>query len=141
MRTASAPAIANQILGRKHSGHLSRSSLAFMASENLSIALKACAVGEFIVDKLPSTPNRTKPLGVAFRCLSGSITGASIYKASGKNALTGALLGSAAALASTYGCYFLRKTTVKNFHLFDPLVGIIEDAVVVGAGVGLVVAE
>ena len=41
------------------------------------------------------------------------------------------------AFASTYGSYYLRKSTVKKTKLFDPLIGAIEDALVIGAGVGL----
>ena len=137
MRTASAPAITSHILSHHHSANLEKSLLGFMQSKNVATVLKVLAIGELFVDKLPSTPNRIKPTGVIFRCLAGSLAGASIYKASGNNALQGALLGSAAALGSTFGSYFLRKDTVNKLHAFDPLIGAIEDALVVGAGVGL----
>jgi hypothetical protein len=47
---------------------------------------------------------------------------------------TGAVLGSVAAVAATFGSFFLRKAVVKDLYLFDPLVGTIED---VGAGMSL----
>jgi uncharacterized membrane protein len=137
MRTASAPAIASHILSHHSSGHLSKSSLNFMQSDKMAVVLKVLATGEFIGDKLPFTPNRIKPLGIVFRCLSGSLAGASIYKASGNNALTGALIGTVTAFGSTFGSYFLRKGIVNKFELFDPLIGAIEDALVIGAGIEL----
>lgn len=69
--------------------------------------------------------------------LSGVLAGASIYKAAGGKMGTGALLGGAAALASTFGSYYLRKSTVKSSHIVDPIIGAIEDALVIGGGVGL----
>ncbi|MDB5005905.1 MAG: putative rane protein [Mucilaginibacter sp.] len=137
MRTTSAPAIASHILSHHNSGHLAKSSLDFMQSDNIAIAMKVFAVGELIADKLPFTPNRIKPVSVITRCVSGSLAGASIYKAVGKNALQGAALGTVAALGSTFGSYFLRKSTVNKLKIFDPFIGAIEDALVIGAGVGL----
>lgn len=141
VRTISAPAIASHILLRRNSGNLAKSVLDFMQSEKTAAVLKVLTVAEFIGDKLPSTSNRTKPLGLIFRCLSGSLAGASIYKANGKNALTGALLGSGAALGSTFGSYFLRKSAVSKFNVFDPIIGTIEDVLVMGAGLGLALAD
>ena len=137
MRTMSAPAITSHILSHHNSGHLAKSPLDFMQSEKVALGLKVLAVGELITDKLPSTPNRTLPLGIAFRCLSGSLAGASIYKATGKNALIGAAVGSVAAFGATFGSYLLRKNTVSKFKLSDPLIGAVEDVLVIGAGVGL----
>ena len=141
MRTASAPAIASYILSRQNSGHLAKSSLAFMQSGKTANVFTVFAAGEFVTDKLPSTPNRTTPAGIAFRCISGALTGASIYKASGNNAFEGALLGAAAAFGATFGSYFLRTTIVSRLHVFDPLAGALEDALVIGAGVALVCAD
>jgi uncharacterized membrane protein len=141
MRTTSAPAIASHILSRRHSAQLSKSPLSFMQSKYTAIASKAFAVAELVGDKLPGTPNRTDPRGVAFRCLSGSLAGACIYKASGNSAFTGALIGAAVAFGSTFGSYFLRKSAVEKFQIFDPLAGAIEDALVIGAGVALISSE
>lgn len=137
MRTSSAPVIASQILSHHHSKRLESSPLNFMQSKTVANVLTVLSVGELIVDKLPSTPNRTKPAGIIFRGLSGALAGASIYKASGNNVLTGTLIGAASAVASTYISLLLRKSIVKNTSIIDPIIGAIEDAMVVGAGVGL----
>jgi uncharacterized membrane protein len=137
MRSASAPAIASHILSNHHSKKLGKSKLNFMQSDTMANVFKVMAIGEFIGDKLPSMPNRIKPVILAARCISGVLVGASIFKASGNNAIVGGILGGGAAAASTFGSFFLRKATVKSSGVIDPVIGAIEDALVIGAGVGL----
>lgn len=108
-----------------------------MQSVNVAKILKFVALSELVVDKLPSTPNRIKPAVIGFRVFSGALAGASIYKATGGKAVIGALIGGTVAFASTFGSYFLRKSAVKSSHIIDPVIGAIEDALVVGSGMGL----
>jgi uncharacterized membrane protein len=138
MRTASAPAIASHILSHHHSKKLSKSPLGWLQSDKVAVGLKIFALAEFVGDKLPSAPNRTKPIGIIARCLSGSLAGAAIYKASGGNPYLGAVIGSVSALGSTFGSFFLRKNVSEKTKIFDPIIGAIEDALVIGAGIGLV---
>lgn len=138
MRTSSAPAITSQILSHHYSKDIKNSPLSFMQSKTVANTLTFLTIGEVILDKIPSTPNRIKPAGFAFRCLSGALAGASIYKATGGNVLLGTLLGSASAAASTYLSFVLRKNTVEKTKIIDPVIGAIEDALAVGAGIGLV---
>jgi uncharacterized membrane protein len=137
MRTLSAPVITTHILSNHPSKKLEKSPLRFMQSTTVAAVLKVLSVTELIADKLPSTPNRIEPGGVAGRCLSGALAGASIYKAVGGKALTGALIGGATAIATTYGSYYLRKNIVKANHIADPWIGAAEDALVIGAGISL----
>jgi len=138
MRTSSAPAITSQILSHHHSKRLEHSPLNFMQLKAVATTLTFLTIGEVIMDKLPSTPNRIRPEGFIFRCLSGALAGASIYRATGGNVLAGAVLGSASAAASTYLSFILRKNTVKKTKIFDPIIGAIEDTLVVGAEVRLI---
>ncbi|GAB2689340.1 hypothetical protein GCM10027037_10120 [Mucilaginibacter koreensis] len=108
-----------------------------MQSEKVATALKFFAVQEFVGDKIPGVPDRIKPLSVGFRVASGALSGASIYKANGSNAVAGALIGGSAAAISTFASFFIRKSTVKHTTLIDPVVGSLEDALVLGAGIGL----
>jgi uncharacterized membrane protein len=140
MRTSSAPVIASHILSARHHSRLAHSPLNFMQSRKVAGALKVLSLTELVMDKLPSTPNRIRPAGVVFRCLSGALAGASIYKASGNNVATGAALGIASAFAATYLSFALRRGTVKHTHIIDPIIGAIEDALVIGAGVGIVMS-
>ena len=138
MRAASAPAITSHILSNHQSGKLSRSPLSFMQSGTTAVITKGFAAIELIGDKLPGTPNRIKSSALIARCLSGALAGASIYKANDYNTFTGALFGSAAAFASTFGSFYLRKSTVRRTKIFDPIIGAIEDALVIGAGIALI---
>ena len=137
MRSASAPVIVSHILSHHQSKKLDHSPLRFIQSKNVALALKILAIGEIIGDKLLSAPNRIKPAALAFRMLSGAVAGASVYKATGGKVAMGALIGGTAAFASTFGSYFLRKDAVKTSHVIDPIVGAIEDALVIGSGVEL----
>lgn len=140
MRTMSAPAIASHILSHHHAKNLEGTPLNLMQSEKVALALKILAVTEFLGDKLPSAPNRISPTALTGRFLSGALAGASIYKASGNKAITGALIGGATAAASTFISFFIRKNTVKRTTIIDPVIGMIEDALVTASGAGLITA-
>jgi uncharacterized membrane protein len=140
MRATSAPVIASHILSKHPSKQLAKSPLSFMQSGGMALGMKILAAGELVGDKLPKTPNRTSTTGLIGRCLSGSLAGATIYKASGNNALTGAILGSIVALGSTFGSYYLRKFIVDKTHVFDPYIGAIEDVLVTGGGAALIIS-
>ncbi|AYL95601.1 DUF4126 family protein [Mucilaginibacter celer] len=137
MRTSAAPVAVTHILSRKKSRHISNSPLNFMQSPTLATVLKITAVSELVVDKLPSTPNRIEPAGVAGRGLSGALAGAAIFKAAGGNVWQGAFAGGITAVASTYASYWLRKNFVKSSGIADPVIGGIEDVITIGAGIAL----
>lgn len=137
MRTASAPVIACHLLSQNPSKRLAGSPLRFMQSKTAAKILALFALTEFVIDKLPTTPNRIEPAGIAFRSASGALAGASIYEAAGENAGAGAVLGAAAAVASAYGSFYLRKAVVKETGIYDPVVGGVEDALIAGAFISL----
>ncbi|WP_214070769.1 DUF4126 family protein [Mucilaginibacter sp. dw_454] len=137
MRSASAPAITSYILSHHKSKVFGKSRLGFLQSNTVANGLKYMALAEFIGDKLPTAPDRIKPVVLSARCISGALAGAGILKAAGGNAWVGALIGGTAAVASTFGSFFLRKATVKTSGIIDPIIGALEDALVVGAGVGI----
>jgi uncharacterized membrane protein len=136
-RAMSAPAITSHILSHHQSNNLNGTALNFMQSNKTATAFKLLAVSEFIGDKLPGAPNRIALPGLTGRFLSGALAGASVYKAGGGKAYIGAILGGSAAILSTFGMFYLRKTTVKGTHILDPIIGGIEDALVLGASAGL----
>lgn len=137
MRAMSAPAVASNMLKKKHDGQFKKSPLGFMESDTTANLLSAMAIAEFIGDKMPSAPNRIALPGLISRGISGAVSGAGIYKAAKQSAVTGAILGGITALAATYGSFYLRKALVKQAHMIDPIIGSIEDAIVLGAGIGL----
>ena len=137
MRTFYAPAVLTPIYSRKPAESLAGSPLEFMQSITASKVFKVLAAGELIGDKMPNAPNRTALPGLVGRALSGILSGAVVYKATGKQPVIGGLIGGATAVASTFACFFLRQAVVKRTEVPDPVVGAIEDAFVVAAGIAL----
>lgn len=136
MRSAAAPVIAAHILNNNVKSQIYHTPIGFIPTSAIANVLKLMAFGEFIGDKLPLAPNRTQPMAVAMRCFAGGLVGAGIFNAAGKKALTGALLGCVIAGAATYGSFYLRRKLSRT-GLGNFLSGIIEDALVVGAGIKL----
>ena len=103
-------------------------------AERLKPALLALAAGEMLADKLPFMPARTAPVALAGRVLTGAMSGAALATAAGRNRITGALLAGAAAVVSSYAALALRSALSERLAVPDPLVALIEDAIVVVAG-------
>ena len=138
MRSASAPAIAAHILSTSKPKQLLKTPLAFMRSEGGATLLKVMAAGELIADKLPFAGDRIQPIGLVARGVSGAISGGSISKGNGDKLVNGTLLGTAAAIGSSFAFFYLRKYVVNKTKIDDPIIGSIEDALVIGIAVVLV---
>ena len=89
--------------------------------------LSAAAVGEYIGDKLPSTPPRTAPLGLVGRLSLGGLVGAIVATALRRPLAGGIALGTLGAAAGTYGGFYLRKGLTKGAGLNDTPVAIAGD--------------
>lgn len=135
IRSAAAPALAGSILQDNRKGTATIPGL-LIPGYALTNALKIMAFAELLADKLPFTPNRTRPISIMIRCASGALVGAGIFNAAGKQVITGALIGATVAGASTFGSFFLRKALAKT-GLGYFVSGVIEDAFVVGAAIKL----
>jgi uncharacterized membrane protein len=96
-------------------------------SGNWRWLLRAAALGEYVVDKLPSTPSRTQPFGLAARAVAGGLAGASVAPEARR---TGAVLGIAGAMAAAYlGAAYRRETARRNFPPIPS--ALFEDAVAI----------
>lgn len=137
-RATSAPAFLSQYLaGQALSPHLVKSPLRYLARPGVANALKVLMAGEFLGDKLPSSPDRIVPQQLIARSTSGALVGATLYKARGGSALTGALVGALGTAAATYLTWWLRKTATEKLHVDSALTGSGEDALVLAAGTAL----
>ncbi len=105
-----------------------------LASTPAATLSKAGAVLELVGDKLPMTPDRISAAPLAVRSLSGAIAGGLLAAIEQEPPLAGALLGSAAAVASTYCAYYGRTWLGKRLPVPDALLGLAEDALVYGSG-------
>ncbi|QIX61367.1 DUF4126 family protein [Hymenobacter lutimineralis] len=134
MRSASAPALLNHALQRRPSAGLRHSRLHWLQEAAVGKGLKLLAGAEMLGDKLPNAPDRTAPISVTGRAMSGALVGASLYKLNRQSWLGGAVLGAVGAVAGTFGAYTLRKLAADPTRFPEPLPGFVEDLLVVAGG-------
>jgi uncharacterized membrane protein len=90
---------------------------------------KVLAGGELWGDKLHSAPDRIVLAGMLARLVTGGLAGAAL--APRRQALAGAALGAAAAVAAAYVTFDLRMRAMRRFG--QTPTGLVEDALAVGA--------
>lgn len=93
----------------------------------------AFAVAEMGGDKMKSAPDRIVPIGLAVRSISAAYAGAALAPKD-KRAM-GAAVAAGTALVSSYIGWRLRCATMK--HYGQTSTGLVEDAIVVVAGMGI----
>ena len=93
--------------------------------------LSAAAVGEFVGDKLPNTPDRIAPLGLTGRLVLGGLVGAVVASAFRRPVVSGIAMGAVGAAAGSYGGYYLRKGLTSGAGLPDMPVALSGDAAAV----------
>jgi uncharacterized membrane protein len=133
IRSMSAPAIVGQL---SDAGFIpeGNSPVGWLQHPNVGNAFKVLASGESLADKLPFLPARTGIGPLAARAITGSVGGAAICGAAKRPWWIGALIGAAAAVAASFGATRLRKWISEQHNVPNTVVGLIEDAVVTGAG-------
>src|SRR5258708_3941574 len=133
LRTMSAPAVVAWAANR-HWLNLHNSPFAFMGSTAAVAVFTVLALGELVVDKLPSTPNRTKLLGLIARSVTGGLSGAAVAASGAQSIALGAVLGVAGAIAGTFMGHEVRKRIVRALRVPDFVIALFEDAVAIGGG-------
>lgn len=141
MRCMSAPALFSHYLTGNPSWLLLNSPLRLLQKPLVATGFKLAAVGEMVMDKLPSTPARIAPPALLGRLLSGALVGAAVYKSREGKATTGAIVGGLGAVASTFISYALRMGISKQANWPVAAVGVGEDALVLSSGVALLKAQ
>ena len=96
----------------------------------------AAAVGEYIGDKLPSTPNRTAPVALIGRLTLGGLVGAIVATAFRRPVAGGIALGALGAAAGTYGGFYARRGLTHVAGLADLPVALTGDSAAIGLAVG-----
>lgn len=89
-------------------------------------AALTAAAGEIVIDKLPMTPSRTSPPGLAGRLASGAACGGLTAGAAG------AAVGSAAAALAAFAGERTRAAIGRRSGWPDPLVAVAEDMLATG---------
>ena len=133
LRSASGPAFVSRAAARGDMD-LGGTGLAFLGSPLLAKALTVMQIGETVGDKLPFAPSRSNIMPLVGRAISGGLVGAAAYVSADRRALAGVLLGSSAAVATTFVGEGLRGLVVEKTGLPDLAVALAEDAVVLLVG-------
>lgn len=106
------------------------SPLAFMGSKVAVVILSLAAVAEYVVDKLPRTPPRTKPRSLIVRMVMGGLAGACLSVSAGQ-VILGAVLAGIGAVIGTYGGYEVRRRLVSGLKVKDIVIALPEDLVAI----------
>lgn len=112
--------------------NLHGTALQFMGSRVAVVILSLLALAEYVADKLPRTPNRTKPGPLTGRIVMGGLTGACLTVAAQQSLLAGAVLGGVGAVIGAYGGYQIRRRLVSGLRVKDIVIAIPEDLVAIG---------
>lgn len=132
LRSMTAPAVVSW------AGPAPNSPLQFLKSKTAGKVFSALAAGELFLDKLPSTPNRTKPALLIGRIASGAFCGAALCSSARRSVALGAALGGLGAIAGTFAGYHLRRRIHQRFHMPDTAIALVEDAIAIEAGYAVV---
>ena len=114
------------------------SPLAFMSSTVALVIFVVLALVELVTDQLPSTPPRTKAVGLTARIVLGALAGATLAGSQGAGAAIGIILGIVGALVGAFGGYQARTRLVKALKVPDVVIACLEDAVAIGGGLFIV---
>src|SRR6266404_7283059 len=137
LRTMTALAVVAWAANR-HWLNLHSSPLAFMGSTAAVAVFTVLALGELVVDKLPSTPNRTKLLGLIGRSVTGGLSGAAVAASGAQSIALGAGLGVAGAIAGAFAGHEVRERLVRALKVPDFVAALLEDAVAIAGGLLIV---
>ena len=137
LRTMTAPAVVAWAANR-HWLNLHNSPLAFTGSTAAVAVLTLLALGELVIDKLPSTPSRTRLLGLICRSVTGGVSGAAVAASGGQSIVPGVVLGVAGAITGAFVGYEVRKRLVRSLDVPDFIIALLEDAVAIGGGLLIV---
>jgi uncharacterized membrane protein len=112
--------------------------LSFMGSIIAVAIFTLAAIGEIVNDKLPKTPSRLSPGGLAPRILFGGLSGAAMAVGGGQALWLGIVLGIVGSLAGAFAGYHIRKSIVQALGTKDLYIALVEDLVAIGCGLFIV---
>ncbi|WP_375755232.1 DUF4126 family protein [Corallococcus exercitus] len=133
MRSMTAPAFLTRELSRNPTRALKRS-LPGLTSKKVAQRLGFLALGELVADKSSKTPARIAFPPLTGRILAGAISGAAVSRDRKGAKLGYALVGAAAAIASSYVFYGLRRFVTHRLRVPNLAAGLVEDGLTMALG-------
>jgi len=137
LRSLTAPAVVAWAAHRNWL-NLHDTSLSFMGSTAAVATFFLLALVELVADQLPSTPSRTKPVGLIARIVLGGLSGACVALPGGQSPALGAVLGGVGGVAGAFAGYEVRTRLVRTLKVPDFVIAVLEDAVAIGGGLFIV---
>jgi uncharacterized membrane protein len=137
LRSLTAPAVVAWAAHRNWL-NLHNTVLSFMASTAAVVIFTLLALVELVADKLPSTPSRTKPVGLIARIVLGGLSGAGVAVSGAQSIVLGAVLGAVGGIAGAFAGYQVRTRLVKALEVPDLVIALLEDSVAIGGGLFIV---
>jgi uncharacterized membrane protein len=92
-----------------------------------AIVFTVLAIGEFIADKLPKTPDRTSPGPLTVRLVFGGLVGAIVAASLDGPGIEGVILGVIGVLIGTFAGFVIRREIVSRLASKDWPVALVED--------------
>jgi uncharacterized membrane protein len=109
---------------------------ALWTAHPVSVAVfSLCAIGEYIGDKLPKTPNRISPFPLAARLVFAGLVGAIVATVLKGAALEGIVLGLVGAIVGSFGGFTVRRDLVEHFAWPDWPVAVAEDLIALACSI------
>jgi uncharacterized membrane protein len=105
--------------------------LAFLGSWPAVGVFTFFAITEYLADKLPRTPPRTAPLGLAARIIFGALSGAALTAAKSVNPGLGAILGALGGIVGAFAGCHIRVRAVRAFPARSFYFAVLEDMVAI----------
>ena len=112
--------------------------LSLVGSLPAVIILSVLALTEIVFDKLPNTPNRTAPVGLIARIVTGGFAGACVSLGGGQSAYVGAALGAIGGIAGCFSGYHVRAWLAKSLRQPDFNLALLEDLIAIGGSLFIV---
>jgi uncharacterized membrane protein len=112
--------------------NLQATPLQFLASWAAVAIFSILALAEYVADKLPRTPNRTRPGPLIGRMLFGGLSGAALALSAQHSVAGAALLGGLGAIVGAFTGYQFRRRVVPRLGGKDLPVALFEDLVAIG---------
>jgi uncharacterized membrane protein len=88
-------------------------------------------LAEYVADKLPTTPSRTKPGPLIGRIVLGGLCGACLSVSAQPSWLAGAVVGGIGAVIGAFAGYEIRRRLVSGLKVKDIAIAIPEDMVAI----------
>jgi uncharacterized membrane protein len=137
LRSMAAPALLSRVARRGDVGGLQGTPFATLGSSKVSTTLQLLMIGEMVADKTPFIPSRTSAPALLGRALSGALVGATLFVSKRHRGTFGAVLGTLSAVAAAHAGEKLRAVGTEKLGLPDPILGLLEDGIVLFGGTRL----